>query len=133
MQRRLFTLELANQLVPWLERTFEQLNSSIERRERLQERLSGLQRVQRGQNGTFDRYNEMNTMQSELDEMSKELQGIVDAITDEGIIIRDVSRGLVDFPHLMEGREVYLCWVSGESEIGFWHETNRGFDHRQPL
>ena len=65
--------------------------------------------------------------------MGRELQGIVDDIVAEGIIIRDIPRGLVDFPHIRDGREVYLCWVSGEDNIGFWHETDRGFDHRQPL
>ena len=133
MQRRLFTLEEANQLVPWLERTFQRLNSSMGRMETLKGRLSELQRVQLRLNGTFGRYNEMNSMQSELEEMGKELQGIVDDIVAEGIIIRDIPRGLVDFPHLREGREVYLCWVSGEQSIDFWHETNRGFDHREPL
>jgi hypothetical protein len=133
MKRRLFTLEEANQLVPWLERTFQRLNSSMGRMETLKGRLSELQRVQLRLNGTFGRYNEMNSMQSELEEMGKELQGIVDDIVAEGIIIRDIPRGLVDFPHLREGREVYLCWVSGEQSIDFWHETNRGFDHREPL
>ena len=51
----------------------------------------------------------------------------------EGIIVRDVATGLVDFPSQREGREVYLCWIRGEERIDFWHETNRGFAHRQPL
>jgi hypothetical protein len=51
----------------------------------------------------------------------------------EGIIVRDVATGLVDFPSQREGREVFLCWIRGEERIDFWHETNRGFAHRQPL
>ncbi len=133
MQRRLFTFDEANNLVPWLERTFQRLNSSMERLETLKGRLADIQRVQQRLNGTFDRYNEINKMQAELDTTGKDLQGIVDDIVAEGIIIRDIPRGLVDFPHLREGREVYLCWVSGEGRIAFWHDTDRGFDHRQPL
>ena len=133
MQRRLFTLEEANYLIPWLERTFQRLRSSMERLEELRERLAGIQREQQRLNGTFNRYNEINNMQAELDEMGKELQEIVDLIVAEGIIIRDVPKGLVDFPHLRGGREVYLCWISGEASIGYWHDTDRGFDHRQPL
>ena len=133
MPPRLFTLDEANKLVPWLERTFRRLNSSREQLEALRERLAAIQRQQRRQNGTFDRYNEMNKMQEELDQTGNELQGIVDDIAEEGIIIRDIPRGLVDFSHLREGREVFLCWISGEEEIGFWHETDRGFDHRKPL
>jgi hypothetical protein len=49
------------------------------------------------------------------------------------IVLRDVDRGLVDFPALREGREVYLCWEEGEPEIGFWHEPDAGFGGRRPL
>ena len=49
------------------------------------------------------------------------------------IVLRDLDRGLVDFPSLREGREIYLCWEEGEDEIGFWHEPDAGFAGRQPL
>ena len=120
-------------MVPWLQGTFQRLNSSMGRLEDVRERLTALQRTQQRLNGTFQQHNEIDRMQSELDELGRDLRGIVDDIVAEGIIIRDISRGLVDFPHMMEGREVYLCWVSGEDSIAFWHETDRGFDHRQPL
>ena len=61
------------------------------------------------------------------------LEDGVQEIFDKGIIVRDVDRGLVDFPTQREGREVFLCWVGGEETIDFWHETDRGFAHRQPL
>ena len=49
------------------------------------------------------------------------------------IVLRDLDRGLVDFPALRDGREVYLCWEEGEPEIGFWHEPDAGFAGRRPL
>jgi hypothetical protein len=49
------------------------------------------------------------------------------------IVLRDLGRGLVDFPALREGREVYLCWEEGEPEIAFWHEPDAGFAGRRPL
>jgi hypothetical protein len=49
------------------------------------------------------------------------------------IVLRDLDRGLVDFPSLRDGREVYLCWEEGEPEIGFWHEPQAGFAGRRPL
>jgi hypothetical protein len=49
------------------------------------------------------------------------------------IVLRDLGRGLVDFPSLREGREVYLCWEEGEDEIAFWHEPDAGFVGRRPL
>ena len=49
------------------------------------------------------------------------------------VVIRDLDRGLLDFPSLRDGREVYLCWQEGEDAIRFWHEPEAGFGGRQPL
>ena len=49
------------------------------------------------------------------------------------IVLRDLDRGLVDFPALRDGQEIYLCWEEGEVEIGFWHDTESGYAGRQPL
>jgi hypothetical protein len=49
------------------------------------------------------------------------------------IVLRDLDRGLIDFPSLRAGQEIYLCWEEGEPEIGFWHEPEAGFAGRRPL
>lgn len=50
------------------------------------------------------------------------------------VVLRDVDRGLIDFPALRDGEEIYLCWlVDDEDEIGFWHEPDAGFAGRRPL
>lgn len=49
------------------------------------------------------------------------------------IVLRDLDRGLVDFPAIRDGREVYLCWLAGEEEIGFWHDLEAGYAGREPL
>jgi hypothetical protein len=49
------------------------------------------------------------------------------------VVLRDLDRGLLDFPSLREGREVYLCWQEGEDAIRFWHEPDAGFGGRRPL
>jgi hypothetical protein len=49
------------------------------------------------------------------------------------VVLRDLERGLVDFPAMRDGREVYLCWEAGESEIGFWHDVEAGYGGRRPL
>jgi hypothetical protein len=59
-----------------------------------------------------------------------------DALTElqeREIVLRDLDRGLVDFPAMVDGREVYLCWQEGEDEVGFWHEPEDGFAGRQPI
>jgi hypothetical protein len=50
-----------------------------------------------------------------------------------GVVLRDLERGLVDFPALRDDSEIYLCWEEGEEEIRFWHEPEAGFAGRRPL
>ncbi len=54
-------------------------------------------------------------------------------IEDRGCHLKGIDPGLVDFPHLREGKEVYLCWQVGETKIRYWHDIEDGFDGRQPL
>jgi hypothetical protein len=50
------------------------------------------------------------------------------------VVLRDIDRGLIDFPSMRDGEEVYLCWLlDDEDEIGFWHEPDAGFAGRRPL
>jgi hypothetical protein len=49
------------------------------------------------------------------------------------ILIKDLKRGLVDFPAILEGKEVFLCWESGEKDIDFWHDLEAGYAGRQRL
>ena len=48
-------------------------------------------------------------------------------------MLRDIDRGLVDFPAIVDGREVYLCWELGEDEVSFWHDLSSGYRGREPL
>ena len=58
---------------------------------------------------------------------------LLSEITDMGIVLRDIDRGLIDFPALREGREIYLCWELDEGPIEFWHELESGYGGRAPL
>jgi hypothetical protein len=61
------------------------------------------------------------------------LSRVVSELEAVDIIVRDVDSGLVDFPSLRHGEEVYLCWLVGEEEIAFWHHLDAGFPGRRPL
>lgn len=50
-----------------------------------------------------------------------------------GCLLKDVDTGLLDFPTLYRGKEVYLCWKLGESGIGFWHQVEDGFRGRKAI
>ncbi len=49
------------------------------------------------------------------------------------IQIKDLKRGLLDFPALMGDKEVFLCWEHGEADVEFWHELDAGYAGRQRL
>lgn len=61
------------------------------------------------------------------------LQAGVAALAEREIVLRDLDRGLIDFPAIRDGHEVYLCWLDGEPDIGYWHELDAGFAGRAPL
>ncbi len=54
-------------------------------------------------------------------------------ITESGALVKDPDMGLLDFPSLREGREVYLCWRLGEERVAWWHEVDSGLSGRRPL
>jgi hypothetical protein len=68
------------------------------------------------------------------------MRGIVDQmqadvawLDDRGIVLRDIATGLLDFPALVSGRQVWLCWRLGEDHVDWWHSTEEGFAARKPL
>lgn len=62
-----------------------------------------------------------------------QMQAAVLQIDDWGIQLRDVETGLVDFPALVSGRPVWLCWRLGEDVVSWWHEQSEGIDARRRI
>lgn len=62
-----------------------------------------------------------------------ELKSVLAKFYEREIQIKDLDRGLIDFPSLREGEEVFLCWEQGEEDIDFWHELEAGYVGRQRL
>jgi hypothetical protein len=61
------------------------------------------------------------------------LDDLIHAVQDAGAVIKDINTGLIDFPALRNGREVYLCWRFGEGDIAFWHAIEDGFAGRRSI
>lgn len=57
----------------------------------------------------------------------------MDEIESKGVVVKSVEEGLLDFPSLRFGEEIWLCWKQGEAEIKFWHGKDEGFNGRKPL
>ena len=62
-----------------------------------------------------------------------ELRTALVDLRERDIVLRDLDRGLVDFPSINGEEEIYLCWEEGETEIAFWHDLETGFAGRRPL
>ena len=126
METDQFTLDEANSLIPWLVETFRKLELLRQEYTAIQERFADLERAS-GNLADGDK------LKVSAEHLARQIEEGVEEILDKGILIRDVSRGLVDFPSQRDDREVYLCWIGGEDRIDYWHETDRGFSHREPL
>lgn len=74
-----------------------------------------------------------NRAASELVPEFEKLRSLMQVLKEQGVIVKDMSVGLLDFPSLRDGREVYLCWKYGEDRVAFWHDMDAGFAGRQPL
>lgn len=120
-----FTVEEANQLLPHILSVFEKIHSI---REQLGERKENLEKVHKAAPG-----NGGGKEGAELVSLSESVARLVAGLEEQGILVKDIDAGLVDFPYLREDREVFLCWKMGEKEVAFWHDLETGYRGRQPL
>jgi hypothetical protein len=126
---RYFGIDEANGLVSDVRPVLEELRDD---RERVAEVQAVLQR-ERENNGSGEHAEELSQREQEVRDVVRRMQRDVAQIDAWGITLRDIPSGLIDFPALANGRPIWLCWRLGEDDIEWWHETNVGFDGRQPL
>jgi hypothetical protein len=122
MAEREFTVEEANSLLPALSRSLDQI------KEARQVVLHGGERIRRSA-----RWDGGGSQGKEYWDALSTLRREVEAITEQGIVLRDPETGLLDFPSRRGGREVFLCWRLGEDRVGYWHGPETGFTGRRPL
>lgn len=131
--RKVFTIEQANAALPLVRAITKDLaelsRDVIERRERLSLLLRGRERDKQR-----DLYaEELAQVQEELENDNERLRAYVEELRELGVEPKDGPEGLVDFPAVMDGRAVYLCWKLGEPEVLYWHDLEAGFRGRQSL
>jgi hypothetical protein len=127
--RRYFTVEEARALVPRLRDMLLALQS--EKRE-LDRELNELRRIAplAFLNGSAQK---LQAHEERIATLVRAIREKVRAVHELGVEVKDLDMGLVDFPSLRDGREVYLCWKVDEPTVAFWHELDAGFRGRQPL
>ena len=67
------------------------------------------------------------------DTAEQRLRAVLENFEQSGVLVKDLDKGLVDFPTLFRGEEVYLCWKVDEASIQFWHGTHEGFAGRKAI
>ncbi|MCD1259327.1 DUF2203 domain-containing protein [Paenibacillus athensensis] len=132
MSAKYFTLEEANGLLPSIDR---ELRALQELKRRFEESYLELrrQKERRGQSGGSSEADPFFMMEAELEFIQIEARGHIQSIHGQGIELKDIDIGLVDFPALLDGQEVLLCWRQGEDRIRYYHNRHDGFAGRKPL
>jgi hypothetical protein len=142
-ERRYFTVEEANSMVPWLDACFGRIL-------RLRSQMRSLYSTLEDLGHRPDPENLKESLQGNLASgVSDEVQsarakfvGLMELMQDElvaiqtaGVEIKDLDTGLCDFwsVSILPGEEVYLCWRFGEKRIAFYHPPHAGFAGRKPL
>lgn len=119
-----YTRDEARALLPdvrrWLDR-IRHLRTDLEKHDR---RLSGLTGT--GADVGGESVNQMMRTIADFKELT-------DEFTRRSIQIKDLDRGLIDFPAFVGGREVFLCWEEDEDDIEFWHDIDSGYAGRERL
>jgi hypothetical protein len=119
-----YTREEARALLPklreWL-RGLEDLRVELEKND---QRLAGL--MSGGQDVGGELVNQSVKLLGRMKELFQEFER-------REIIVKDLQRGLVDFPAIVGEREVFLCWEKDEEDVEYWHDIDSGYAGREPL
>jgi len=119
---RHFTVAQANRAVPYVRRIVEDVGKVYRDAVGVQKRLEYPLPDQ-----------DLTELEAEYERHMTRLRELVGELEHVGVELKDYDKGLVDFPAVHQGREVYLCWKLGEPEIAAWHEVEDGYAGRQGL
>jgi hypothetical protein len=128
--RKLFDLEEANRTLPLVSRIVRDI---VDVNSQMRDLHLEAQRCLTGGGSRGGKTGRAEGLQDRLQELGYERAQYVEELEDLGIELKDPNLGLVDFPAMLDGRLVCLCWKLGEESITHWHEVNAGFAGRQPV
>jgi hypothetical protein len=130
--QRYFTPEEANEALVAVRPLAEELVAHRRALRAAEEGRAALGRLVAGNGGAVD-MREFAALEEEVSREAAETARFVARIQELGLLVKDLDRGLVDFPALRGGEEVLLCWQVGEDEVAYWHGLEDGFAGRRPL
>jgi len=132
MAKRYFTIEEANALLPAVR---DQISGLKEIKKKFEDKYAELREKRQSVRklGGKEIYDPLFELECDLEFLQIEARGIIQHFYHQGIELKDIDSGLVDFPSILEGEEVLLCWRSGEERIGYYHSRQDGYTGRKPL
>lgn len=126
---RFYDIDAANARIDDLRPLLERLRDDRDAVEVANEALRRLREA----NGSRQHAEQLKGREDEIRALVKRMQAAVAQIEAWSVTLRDLRTGLIDFPALVSGRPVWLCWRLGEDDVAWWHEHDRGFEDRRPL
>jgi hypothetical protein len=133
MAEKYFNRQEAERLLPMIEPQMQEARRQKQRIDAARAELAKAATRIMVLGGTFPPYAKLARQKAESDQALRQLQETISKIQETGCVVTDLDLGLVDFPSLLKGEEVYLCWKLGEERIGYWHGIEEGFAGRKPL
>ena len=128
-----FTLTEAESLLPELEIVMREAVSLKAQRQEAEQALHTFAERVAMQGGVMVDRETVLQNRARLNRSGERLKEALEKLQEFGCVVKDLDIGLVDFPTLFHGREVYLCWRLGEAGIRFWHGVDEGFAGRKPI
>jgi hypothetical protein len=128
-QPKLFTVDEANALLPELRPQVERIMKHLES---LKEKSEVMIREERLSPASPELMKSLQ-QNAAIASLIQEVKCMVEEINAYGCICKGIEEGLIDFPCLLGGEIVFLCWRLGEESVGYWHRIDDGFAGRKPL
>lgn len=130
---RLFTADEANALLPYLEHELHQLQRLYREAKGKYVELKQLKAVGTRPDGQLIMAYDFRLTRREFERLVERINAAVERINALGCQLKHIELGLVDFPALLHGRPVLLCWRLGEPMVAHYHEAHEGYRGRRPL
>jgi hypothetical protein len=133
MSDRTFTLDEAQSLLPVLESLLRTAIDSKKLMEAVEAQLQALNHRIFLNGGTHVDVIPIARRKAERVKAEQRAKDALAEIDSIGVQVKDLDIGLLDFPCLVDGRIILLCWKLGEKSITHWHGTQEGFAGRKPV
>ena len=133
MEKRYFTVEEANDLLPLLEQELRRLKQLKEEYQQLHQELRLFQQLHSHLQQSRYYQDTVFMLECKLEFKAIEAQMLIEALAKRGVQIKDIDVGLVDFPAILQGEEVLLCWKLGEARVAHYHGIHEGFAGRKRI